>query len=313
MKTILVTGSSGFLGNSVLKKLKSLENKKYDVLSPSSKKLNLMEYESVNNFFEYNKIDYVIHLAADVGGIGYSRTHPGSQLFNNTIMNSNIIHYSYLHKVKKVIGIGSVCEYPKFTKIPFNESDLWLGYPEETNAAYGISKRHLLELSKSYHQQYGFISVHLLLINLYGPMDNFDKNDSHVIPAIIRKIYEAKVSNDNSIHVWGDGSASREFIYVDDAAEAIFLALEGYNKPIPINIGTGSEITILELTKIIMKLMNYKGEIIFDKTKPNGQPRRKLNISKAKKELNFEAKTSLEEGLKKTIDYYYKLVSKKLL
>ena len=251
------------------------------------------------------KTDIVIHIAADIGGIGYSKTHPASQFYNNLMMNTLVQDLAYKHGIEKFVGIGTVCSYPKFTPTPFREEDLWMGYPEETNAAYGLSKKMMLVQSQAYRQQYNFNAIHLLMINLYGPRDNFSLESSHVIPALIRKMIKAN-REDSNIEVWGDGSASREFIYIEDAAEAIVLATEFYNGEEPINIGNGEEITIKELIVLLSNLLSYKGEIIWDITKPNGQPKRKLDVSKALKYFNFKAKTDFEKGLKNTIEWYLK-------
>lgn len=248
----------------------------------------------------------MIHLAAKVGGIGYNQENPGYLFYNNAIMGIQLMEAARLEKVKKFVSIGTICAYPKYTPIPFKEKDLWSGYPEETNAPYGIAKKMLLVQSQAYRDQYNFNGIFLLPVNLYGPGDNFDSASSHVIPALIKKVQYALDNNEKQIVVWGDGSASREFLYVADAARAIVLAAKKYDKSDPVNIGANFEITIRKLIQIIVKLMDYKGKIVWDKTKPNGQPRRKLDVSKARREFGFIAKTKFKEGLFKTIDWYRK-------
>ena len=249
-------------------------------------------------------IDIVIHLAAKVGGIGLNQQIPGQLFYDNLIMGIQLMESARLAKVKKFVAIGTVCAYPKFTPVPFKEEDLWNGYPEETNSAYGLAKKMLLVQAQAYRQQYGFNAIYLLPVNLYGPGDNFDPSSSHVIPALIKKAVEAKRNNEPSINVWGTGNASREFLYVEDAAKAIVLATLKYNQPEPINIGSGIEITIKDLVATINKLVGFTGQIIWDKSKPDGQPRRCLDTSKALKEFGFKAETDLKSGLQKTIDGY---------
>jgi len=248
--------------------------------------------------------DIVIHLAADVGGIGYNRENPGSLFYNNLMMGAQLMETARLSGVDKFVAVGTICAYPKFTPVPFQEENLWDGYPEETNAPYGLAKKMLLVQSQAYRKQYDFNSIFLLPVNLYGPRDNFDPESSHVIPALIKKVYDAKKNNLDTVEVWGTGKASREFLYVEDAAEAIVLATEIYDGDEPSNIGAGFEITIKELIELIVKLMDYKGEIVWDDTKPDGQPRRCLDVSRAKEYFDFEAKVKFEEGLKKTIEWY---------
>lgn len=302
-KQIIVTGGAGFLGSHVIQKLLERGCKKENIFIPRSKNYDLTKERDVKKLYEDFKADIVIHIAADIGGIGYSKTHPASQFYNNLMMNTLIQDLAYRNGVEKFIGIGTVCSYPKFTPVPFKEEDLWNGYPEETNAAYGLSKKMMLVQSQAYREQYDFNAIHLLMINLYGPKDNFSLESSHVIPALIRKMLKANEEN-SDIEVWGDGSASREFIFVEDAAEAIVLATEMYDEKEPVNIGNGQEISIKELIGILANLLKFQGKIIWNKTKPNGQPKRKLDVSKAEKYFNFRAKIELEEGLKRTIEWF---------
>lgn len=309
---ILVTGGNGFLGKSVCAELKS---KGYiHVITFRSKDYDITKESEVKKLFkDKGPFDAVIHLAGLVGGIGFNKQHPGKVYYENLMMNTLMQEYSRVNKVSKFVGIGSVCAYPKFTPVPFKEETLWNGYPEETNAPYGLAKKMMLVQSQAYREEYGFNAVHLLMINLYGPNDNFGLEHSHVIAALIRKFYEAKRDGKPEVVLWGDGSASREFLYVDDAAEAIVLAMEKYDKPEPVNIGAGNEIKIKDLANKIKTMMNYSGKIVWDTTKPNGQPRRGLDVSKAKKEFGFAAKTSFDEGLKKTIRWYEEQAEKGLI
>lgn len=301
-KNIIVTGGAGFLGSFVIEKLK--ERGCNNIFIPTYPEIDLTKIDDVKRMYKEYKADVVIHLAGDIGGIAYNRANPGSVFYNNLMMNVLVQDEAYKVGVSKFVGIGSVCSYPKFAKIPFVEEDLWEGYPEETNATYGLSKKVMLEQSKAYRQQYGFNAVHLLMINLYGPRDNFDLETSHVIPALIRKFVDAKRENRPEVAAWGDGSPTREFIYAGDAAEAIVLAAEKYESSEPVNIGSGMEISIKDLTEVIAKLVGYEGKIVWDRTKPNGQPRRCLDVSKAKECFGYEAKVKFEEGLKKTIEWY---------
>jgi GDP-L-fucose synthase len=301
---ILVTGAQGFLGSHTIDTFK--ENGAKNLITFSIKEYDLTREDSVKKLFKkYPDIDVVVHIAGDVGGIKYSSNYPGQQYYNNVMMNTLILHHSYLNKVKKFVGIGSVCEYPEVTPIPFKESYVWNGYPVPSNDAYGLSKRSLLAHSIAYNKQYGFNAVHLLPINLYGPRDDFSLENSHVIPALIIKIDEAKKKKQKIVKVWGSGKASREFVYAKDTAEAIYLATKKYNKTDPVNIGTGNEVKIKDLAHLIAELIGYKGELVFDTSKPEGQMRRQLDVSKAKKEFGFTAKTNLREGLKKTIKWYH--------
>lgn len=299
-KTVLLTGGAGFLGSHISNLLKKQGVKR--IIIPRSKDSDLRIWD--NCLKQTKNIDVVIHAAGNVGGIGYNQKFPGELFYDNLMMGAQLMEAARLNKVKKFVAIGTICAYPKFTPVPFKEEDLWNGYPEETNAPYGLAKKMLLVQSQAYRQQYNFNTIYLLPVNLYGPGDNFDPKNSHVIPALIKKFVEAKEKNLPYVEVWGTGKASREFLYVEDAAEAIVLATKNYDKPEPVNIGAGFEITIKDLVEKISKIINYKGEIKWDKTKPDGQPRRCLDTSKAAKEFGFKAKTKFEEGLKKTIDWY---------
>ena len=254
--------------------------------------------------FKDQRPEIIIHFAAVVGGIGANRENPGNFFYDNAIMGIQLLHESYLRGIEKFVALGTICCYPKYTPVPFKEENLWDGYPEETNAPYGLAKKMLLVQSQAYRQQYGFNSIFLMPVNLYGPGDNFDPQSSHVIPALIKKCMDAKKNNDNYITVWGTGKPSREFIYVEDAAEALILATEKYNKPDPVNIGAGFEIGIKDLVELIVKLAGFNGKISWDTSKLNGQPRRMLDTSRAEREFGFITKTTFEEGLKKTIDWY---------
>ncbi len=300
-KKVLVTGGRGFVGSALIPKLRDLEA---NVKTFSTKEYDLRKEYQVKRLFEDTRPEVVIHLAVDGGGIGYMKENPGSIFYNNLMMNTLLQEQALRNDVKKFVGIGSVCAYPKFSTIPFKEENLWKGYPEETNAPYGLSKKMMMVQSQSYRRQYGFNAIHLLPTNLYGPGDDFDLTNSHVIPALIRKFIEAQKNEDRSIKLWGTGNASREFLYVDDVAEGIILATERYNKPRPVNLGSGSEIKIKDLAEKISEFTGYSGELIWDTSKPDGQPRRYLDTFRAKKEFGFVAKTSLEEGLKKTIEWY---------
>jgi GDP-L-fucose synthase len=304
-KKTIITGGHGFLGSHVVQRFLQEGYDRNDLFCPRSKDYNLTIKGDVERLLADFRAEQIVHIAADIGGIGYSRSHPGSQFYNNILMNTFALDEAYRAGVGKFVGIGTVCAYPKFTEVPFREEDLWLGYPEETNAAYGLSKKMMLEQSKGYREQYGFNAVHLLLINLYGPRDDFDLENSHVIPALIRKVDAAKDSGSDKIVMWGDGSATREFLFVEDAADAIVLATEKYDKPDPVNIGNGVEVSIKELITTVCDLMDFRGSVEWDTSKPNGQPRRRLEVSKAKAEFGFEAKTDLTTGLKRTIDWYY--------
>jgi len=304
-KKILLTGGVGFLGRFVFKKLLEGGVKEDDIFIPRIKNYDLRKKEDCLEITKGK--DIVIHLAAKVGGINFNKENPATTFYDNASMALNIIDASYKNNVKKFVGIGSVCEYPKFTPVPFQEAHLWDGYPEETNAPYGLAKKMMLVQSQAYRQQYGFNAIHLLLINMYGPGDNFNLDTSHVIAALIKKVADAKKEGKDYIEVWGTGKATREFLYVEDAAEAIILATEKYDKPDPVNIGSSTEISIKDLVETICRLMDFKGEIRWDISKPDGQPRRRLDVSRAEKEFGFRAQTNFEIGLQKTIEWYRSL------
>ena len=302
---ILITGADGFLGKHLVKNL--LEKRgiqKEHLFLPTIKELDLTKWESCQKAVLGQ--DIIIHLAAKVGGIGFNQQKPGELFYDNIIMGTQLMEAARQANVKKFIAIGTVCAYPKHTPVPFKEENLWDGYPEETNAPYGLAKKMLLVQSQAYRQQYGFNSIFLLPLNLYGPGDNFDVASSHVIAAIIKKVYDAKKNNEHYIELWGTGKATRGFLYVEDAAEGIILATEQYDKPDPVNLGSDLEISIKDLAELVCKLIDFKGEIRWDVSRPDGQLRRSVDTSKAKKEFGFESKTNFEEGLKKTIEWYEK-------
>jgi GDP-L-fucose synthase len=301
-KKILVTGGAGFLGSFLVEKLIERGVKKENILIPRSKDCDLRKYENCEKVVQGQ--DIVFHLAAKVGGIMYNKTHPAEIFYDNLILGVQLMEAARKADVRKFIAVGTVCSYPKFCPVPFKEDDLWNGYPEETNAPYGLAKKMLIVQAKAYREQYGFNVICPILVNLYGPRDNFDPESCHVIPALIKKVVDAQKLNKNFIEVWGTGKASREFLYVEDAAEGLILAAEKYNSPEPFNLGTGKEISIKDLVNLIARLCGFQGEIRWDTTKPDGQPRRVLDISRAKKFFGFEAKISFENGLKKTIEWY---------
>ena len=301
-KRVVVTGGAGFLGGFVIEKLKQRNCK--NILVPTIEEYDLVKLEDIRRMYDSMQPDIVIHLAAVVGGIGANREHPGEFFYKNLMMGVQLIEEGRLRKLEKFVAIGTVCAYPKFTPVPFKEDDIWNGYPEETNAPYGLAKKMLLAQSQAYRQEYGFNSIFLLPVNLYGPRDNFNPASSHVIPALIKKCVDAIEAGQKYIECWGTGTASREFIYADDAAEGIVLATERYDGSDAVNIGAGFEITIKDLVELIAELTGFKGEIRWDSSKPDGQPRRCLDTSRAKALFGFQAKTSFREGLKATIDWY---------
>jgi GDP-L-fucose synthase len=303
-KRITVTGGKGFLGGHLLKKLK--DRGCNNIIIADLPEYNLTDIIDIRRMYEETKPQIVIHLAAKVGGIGFNQEKPAELFYDNLIMGTQLLHEAYLRNIEKFVALGTICAYPKFTPVPFKEEDIWNGYPEETNAPYGLAKKMMLVQSQAYRQQYGFNSIFLLPVNLYGPGDNFDPRSSHVIPALIKKCFDAIDANAGKIEIWGTGKATREFFYVEDAAEAIFMATDAYNKSEPVNIGAGFEISIKDLAELIAKLTGFQGKIAWDKSKPDGQPRRMLDTTKALKEFMFTAKTNLNEGLIETIEWYRK-------
>ncbi len=301
-KSVTVTGGAGFLGSYLVQQLQELGCR--HIFVPRSEEYDLTEMAKVRQMYDDGQPDIVIHLAAVVGGIGANRARPGEFFYDNLMMGAQLMEEGRLRQIEKFVAIGTVCAYPKFTPVPFHEDDLWNGYPEETNAPYGIAKKMLIVQGQAYRQQYGFNAIHLLPVNLYGPGDNFDPDSSHVIPALIRKCLEAKARGDDHIVAWGDGSPTREFLYVADAARGIALAAEHYNKAEPVNLGSGFEIRIKDLLELIARLTGFAGEIVWDTSKPNGQPRRALNIDRARQEFGFEAQTDFETGLRRTVEWY---------
>ncbi len=303
-KKILITGGAGFLGSNVVSQLKKKVEYPSQIIIPRSKDLDLRNWSNCLKVLE--DIDIVIHLAAKVGGIGYNQAHPAELFYDNAIMGIQLLEAARIRDIEKFVVVGTVCAYPKYTPVPFKEEDIWNGYPEETNAPYGLAKKMLLVQSQAYRDQYGFNSIYLLPVNLYGPGDNFNPESSHVIPALIKKFVDAKNKGEKEVEIWGTGKASREFLYVEDAARAILLATEKYNSKDPVNIGSGKEITIKELVKLISNEVGYTGQIKWNLNKPDGQPRRCLNTDKARTAFGFEAKMSIEEGIKRTVEWYYK-------
>ena len=301
-KRVCVTGGAGFLGKVVVRKLKERGVK--DIFIPHYEEYDLVKLDDINRLLDDAKPDLIIHLAAQVGGIGANREHPAEFFYNNLMMGVQLMHRAWETGVGKFVAIGTICAYPKFTPVPFEEDNLWNGYPEETNAPYGLAKKMLLVQAQSYRQQYGYNAIFLLPVNLYGPGDNFNPKSSHVIPALIRKCLEAKDAGKDEIVVWGDGSPTREFLYVEDAAEGILLASERYNGDLPVNLGSGNEISIKDLLEMIAKLTGFEGKFVWDTSKPNGQPRRGLSTKRAKELFGFEAAMPFEEGMKNTIEWY---------
>ena len=306
-RRVIVTGGAGFLGSFIVQKLRA--RGAAEVIVPRSAAYDLTQLDAIRQLFRDSShkgrpVDLIIHLAARVGGIGANRANPATFFYDNLMMGAQLMHESYLHGVPKFVAIGTVCAYPKFAPIPFREEDLWNGYPEETNAPYGLAKKMMLVQSQTYREQYGWNSIFLLPVNLYGPGDNFDLETSHVIPALIRKCLEAKARGDDYIVAWGDGSPTREFLYVADAAEGILLAAERYNDSQPVNIGSAFEISIRELLETIAQVTGFTGEIRWDTSKPNGQPRRKLDTARARDLFGFTAQTPFADGLRRTVDWY---------
>ena len=301
-KRICITGGAGFLGTHLQAQLRKRGAK--ELFIPTYPEYDLVKSEDITRLYEDAQPDIVIHLAAKVGGIGANREKPGEFFYDNLMMGVQLLHQAWQRGIEKFVAIGTICAYPKYTPIPFKEEDLWNGYPEETNAPYGLAKKMLLVQSQAYRQQYGFNSIFLMPVNLYGPRDNFNPQTSHVIPALIKKCLEAKAANLPSIEVWGDGSPTREFLYVEDAAEGILLATEKYNGSEPVNLGSGMEISIKDLVTLIARLTGFEGKLIWDTAKPNGQPRRRLNVERAEREFGFKAHVNFEEGLRRTIEWY---------
>ena len=319
---ILLTGASGFLGNHLVDKMADEigsinelvrrhfeingydDTKLYKIFTPPSYELNCLEYRDLYHYCHSNDINIIVHLAAECGGIGINQRKPADFFLHNAQMSLNVLRVAHELTLKKLVTIGTVCSYPKNTPVPFKEEDLWNGYPEETNAPYGLAKKNLLIGCQAFANQYGSNFIHLIPVNMYGEHDHFSLEDSHVIPAMLRKFHEAKEAQASFVTLWGDGSASREFLYAGDCAEAIWKALRAYDKPDPINIGASKETTIKELATIIQTLTKFEGKIVWDTSKPNGQPRRCLDTTKAKEAFDFEAKTTLEEGIQKTYDWY---------
>lgn len=308
-RRVCITGGAGFLGKVVTRKLH--ERGAQDIFIPTIEKYDLVDPQSIDQLLKDSNPDIIIHLAAHVGGIGANREHPAEFFYDNLMMGVQLMHKAWQRGIEKFVAIGTVCAYPKFTPVPFKEDDLWIGYPEETNAPYGLAKKMLLVQSQAYRDQYGFNSIFLLPVNLYGPGDNFNPQSSHVIPALIRKCVEADANGDTKIVVWGDGSPTREFLYVDDAAEGIILAAEHYNESLPVNLGSGNEISIRDLANKIVQLTGYQGNLVWDTEKPNGQPRRSLDTTRAFEKFGFQAKVSFNQGLEETIHWYKQLQSSK--
>lgn len=304
---IIITGGSGFLGSHLVEKFVGQGMPRANIFVPRRQDYDLRyERDVMTMFRDFPGADQVIHLAANVGGIGYNMENPAALFYDNLMMGTFMIEQARLFGIKKFVAVGTICAYPKFTPVPFREDDLWNGYPEETNAPYGLAKKMMLVQAQACRQQHGWNAIYLLPVNLYGPRDNFNPASSHVIPALIKKIHDATVLSQPFIEVWGTGSASREFLFVEDAAEGLFLAAQNYDKGDPVNLGSGMEITIRQLVETLCRLMGYTGEVRWDNTKPDGQPRRCLDVSRAEREFGFKAKTGFEEGLRRTIEWYRK-------
>lgn len=299
---ILVTGGAGFLGGFIVEILRARGYR--EIFVPRRKDFDLTSEADVQKLYREHHPDIVLHLAAEVGGIGANRDNPGRFFFANMAMGLHLIEQARIHKIKKFVQVGTICAYPKFTPVPFRESELWNGYPEETNAPYGVAKKSLLVMCQAYRQQYGLNAIYLLPVNLYGPRDNFHPHSSHVIPALVRKCVEARLARAKQITAWGTGKVSREFLYVEDCAQGVVLSLEKYDSPEPMNLGSGREITIKDLTDLVARLSRFQGKIIWDPSKPDGQPRRCLDVTRAREAIGFSAGTSLEDGLSKTIAWF---------
>ncbi len=308
-KKVVVTGGAGFLGRFVVQRLKKYAG--LEIVIPRSREYDLVKEENVKRLLADTNPDLVIHLAAVVGGIGHNQKNPGRFFYDNLMMGTQLIEQSRLHGVKKFVAIGTVCAYPKYTPTPFKEDDIWNGYPEETNAPYGLAKKMMLVQSQAYREQYHFNSIFLLPANLYGPGDNFDLDTSHVIPALIRKCIEARERGDSFIEAWGSGTASREFLYVEDCAEGIVQASSLYDEPLPVNLGSGHEVVIKDLVQMIVRLTGFQGDVRWRSDRPDGQPKRQLDTSRAFEKFGFRAHTSLEEGLKRTIEWYEGTLNKR--
>lgn len=301
-KRVCVTGGAGFLGSYVTAKLRERGAK--EIFIPRIEDYDLVRPEDIKRLLDDSRPDVIIHLAAHVGGIGANREHPAEFFYDNLMMGVQLIHQAWLRGIEKFVALGTVCAYPKFTPVPFKEDDIWDGYPEETNAPYGLAKKMLLVQSQAYREQYGFNSIFLLPVNLYGPRDNFDPRSSHVIPALIRKCLEAQDSGVEEIVVWGDGSPTREFLYVEDAADGIVTAAEKYNGGLPVNLGSGYEISIKDLAEMIVRLTGFEGKLVWETDKPNGQPRRGLDVTRARELFGWSAQVPFEEGLRRTIEWF---------
>ncbi|MBF8262018.1 MAG: fcl [candidate division NC10 bacterium] len=306
-RRVLVTGGTGFLGSYLLEGLR--QGGAGNVIAPSSGEFDLVQAEDVRRLLAQAKPEIVIHLAANVGGIGANQAHPAEFFHDNLMMGVQMLHESWKAGVEKFVAVGTVCSYPKFTPVPFREDDLWNGYPEETNAPYGLAKKMLLVQAQAYRSQYGFNAIYLIPVNLYGPRDNFDLATSHVIPALVRKFSEAKSAGEDRVVVWGDGTPTREFLYAENAAEGILLAAERYDSPPPVNLGSGEEISIRDLAHRIARLVGFEGQIVWDTSRPNGQPRRALDTTRARQAFGFSARTTLDEGLARTVAWYRQLAA----